>query len=96
MKTTLSLFIILAFLSCTKEEEKCKNYSIVVETNQEEAYAKCNGYGNFYPAFTQELSRTSLGCLKNDELIKAKSQIEKTESTRLCSEAEISIRYRIE
>lgn len=70
MKSVLIFIFALTIFSCTKDD-KCRNYSLVTESNESEARYLCQGLANNYPAF-KILSSQPIGCLTASELKSAK------------------------
>jgi hypothetical protein len=70
MKAVIFFSFVVFFSSCAKEE-KCQYYSLITESNEENARDKCQGLANNYPAF-EVLTMVLLGCLTSDELNAAK------------------------
>ncbi len=82
MKNLILLFALTLF-ACTKEKESCRNYNLVTESNEKEAYYKCQGLANNYPAFNV-ISSQPIGCLTSSELKTAK-KVESSVTQNACN-----------
>lgn len=81
MKYILILTIAL-FLSCSKEDDQCKFYSLVTESSFNSANDKCSGLANSHPQM-KVIESKQIGCLTQSELIEAK-KAESTITKTLC------------
>ena len=87
------LFLSIFLFSCTKEEP-CRQYSLVTESNEYEARAKCKGLANSYPSLYEIVSSNSVGCLTRDELRQAK-KAESVVTKQACNGVFITVRTTI-
>jgi hypothetical protein len=89
----LSILVVLFFLSCSKDNDGCRVYELITESNAKEADLKCDGLANSYPRF-DIVNRVSLGCLNAEQLADARRQT--TSNTReMCSGVTFTVRTRI-
>ncbi|MFZ1749422.1 MAG: hypothetical protein WAU01_04500 [Saprospiraceae bacterium] len=88
------IFVISIFMFSCSEDESCKQYSLITESNEKEADYKCDGLANNYPAF-EIISKKSLGCLTTEELNIAKKTLSSV-TKNYCNGVTFTVRTRIE
>ena len=86
-------FCVLFLFGCSSDDS-CKNYFLVIESNEKEASLKCKGLANSYPSVYETISMSSLGCLTEKELVQAKKG-ESTVTQQLCTGVIVTVRTKI-